>query len=260
MTKIGIVLSGGGARGAAHLGVLKALDDLEITLSAISGVSAGAVIGAMYAAGVSPEKILETLKAQSYFGIKDFLWMKNGLFNLDGLRKKLSELIPQDDFSHLKIPLFIVATDILTGTSVTLSDGPLYDAILGSASVPVVFAPRPYKDYLLLDGGILNNLPIEPLLGRCNILIGSHVNKLHDANTPISLDKTALMDQCFHLVIANSVKERAKACHVYIEPLLAGFGIFEMKHADMIFEIGYNAAMDQREQLLAIKKEAGIDE
>jgi NTE family protein len=256
MKKTGIVLSGGGARGAAHLGVLKALDELEIEISAISGVSAGAVIGALYAAGVSPEKILETLKAQTYFGIKDFLWMKNGLFNLEGLRKKLTELIPVDDFAGLKIPLFIVATDILTGTSITFSDGPLHDVIIGSASVPVVFEPKPFKNYQLLDGGILNNLPIEPLLGCCNVIIGSHVNKLHDANTPISLDKTALMDQCFHLVIANSVKERAKACHIYFEPLLAGFGIFEMKHADQIFEIGYNAAMDQRESLLELKKDA----
>ena len=258
MKKIGIVLSGGGARGAAHLGVLKALDELGITISAISGVSAGAVIGALYAAGVSPEKILETLKTQTYFGIKDFLWMKNGLFNLEGLRKKLAELIPEDNFSGLKIPLFVVATDILTGTSVAFSDGPLFDAILGSASVPVVFQPTSYKEYQLLDGGILNNLPIEPLLGRCNIIIGSHVNKLRDAHIPITLDKTTLLDQCFHLVIANSVKERAKACHIYIEPLLAGFGIFEMKYAQQIFEIGYHEAMSQKERLLELNEDHSI--
>ncbi len=253
MHKIGIVLSGGGARGAAHLGVLKALDEVGVKVSAISGVSAGAVIGALYAAGISPEKILEELKEQSYFGIKDLLWMKNGLFTMASLRKRLAELIGNDDFGHLKIPLFINATDILTGTGVTFSEGPLFDAVLGSASVPVVFEPVVYKDYRLLDGGILNNLPIEPLLEHCNIIIGSHVNKLSDGTSPIKLDKAALIDQCFHLVIANSVRERAMACHIFIEPLLSGFGIFEMKNADKIFEIGYNAAMEQKDKLIGLK-------
>ena len=89
MKSIGIVLSGGGARGAAHIGVLKALDEIGVNISAISGVSAGAVIGALYAAGIAPEKILEELKEQSFFGIKDIVWMKSGLFTMDNLRKKL---------------------------------------------------------------------------------------------------------------------------------------------------------------------------
>ena len=252
MKQIGIALSGGGARGAAHLGVLKALDELDIKISAISGVSAGALIGALYAKGISPDDILKELKQLSYFGFKDLLWMKSGLFTMAGLRNKLHELIGSDDFAALKIPLFINATDILTGNGVVFSEGPLYDAVLGSAAVPVVFEPVEYKGYRLLDGGILNNLPVEPLLGRCNFIIGSHVNKLHDGAISTKLDKAALIDQCFHLVIANSVKERAMACHVFIEPLLAGFGIFDMKNADKIFEIGYKAAMEQKEKLIGL--------
>ena len=116
----------------------------------------------------------------------------------------------------------------------------------------MVFEPIPYGNYQLLDGGILNNLPIEPLLENCNIIIGSHVNKLHDGTIPIKIDRVALIDQCFHLVIANSVRQRATACHVYIEPLLSGFGIFDMKDADKIFEIGYNAAMEQKDKLMGL--------
>ncbi len=253
MKTTGIVLSGGGARGAAHLGVLKAIDELGIKISAISGVSAGAVIGALYAAGVPPETILEELKEQSYFGIKELVWMKTGLFKMASLRAKLEELIGKDDFDCLKIPLFINATDILTGTMVTFSKGPLYDAILGSASVPVVFEPTPYNNYQLLDGGILNNLPVEPLIGLCDVVIGSHVNKLHDGKIPIKIDRMTLIDQCFHLVIANSVRQRSTACHIFIEPLLGGFSIFEMKNADKIFELGYVAAMEQRDKLIELK-------
>jgi NTE family protein len=252
MKSIGIVLSGGGARGAAHLGVLKALEELRIHVAAISGVSAGAVIGALYAAGVPVEKILDVLKQQSYFGIKDFTWWKNGFFSMATLRRKLDELIGADDFACLRVPLYINATDFNTGCLVTFSQGHLYDAILGSATVPVVFEPTKYNDYLLLDGGMLNNLPVEPLIGKCDHIIGSHVNKLHDADTPFRLDKLSLIDQCFHMVIAQSVKDRAKLCSVFINPLLAGFGMFEMKHADQIFEIGYKAAMEQRDHLEAL--------
>ena len=128
MRSVGLALSGGGARGAAHLGLLKALDELNVKVSAISGVSAGAVIGALYAAGNAPEYILQELKQQSYFGITDVAWLRNGLFTMASLRKKLKEMIPQDDFEQLHIPLYVLATDISMGTSVTFSQGPLLEA------------------------------------------------------------------------------------------------------------------------------------
>ena len=251
MKSVGIVLSGGGARGAAHLGVLKALNELNIKVSAISGVSAGAIVGVLYAAGYSPEYILAELKKQSYFGITNIAWQKDGFFSMASLRKKLHELIKQDDFEGLRIPLSITATDISTGKSIIFSKGPLFDVIIASASVPVIFQAVSYESYQLLDGGILNNLPVEPLLGKCDIIIGSHVNKLHDNTHPVKSDRISLIDECFHLMIANNVRERAMACDIFIEPLLSGFGIFEMKYADRIFEMGYEATMVQKEKLLA---------
>lgn len=245
-------MSGGGARGAAHLGVLQALDELGIKVAAISGVSAGAVIGALYAAGIAPLTILEELKQLSYFRVTEFAWLKNGLFTMAGLRKALATLIGHDSYELLNIPLFVTATDISKGCSVTFSKGPLQDTIIGSSAVPVVFEPVPCQGYLLLDGGILNNLPVEPICETCDFVIGSHVNKLYDGVTPVKLNTASLIDQCFHLVIANSVRARALQCDIFIEPLLSGFGIFEMKNAGRIFELGYQAAMEQKEKLLAI--------
>lgn len=233
----------------AHLGVLTALDDLGVKVSAISGVSAGAVIGAMYAAGHAPSEILGILKKQSYFSIADFSLMKNGLFTMAGLRKTIMECIVIDDFGCLQVPLFITATDITCGSSVTFSQGELYDVIIASASVPVVFEPVSYQKYQLVDGGILNNLPVEPLLGRCDVIIGSHVNRMYDGSSPIKFSKASLVDQCFHLAIADSVHQRASKCDVFIEPLLTGYGMFEMKYADEIVSRGYRAAMEQKEKL-----------
>ena len=252
MRSVGIVLSGGGARGAAHLGVLQALSELNVCISAISGVSAGAIIGALYAAGHSPKDILTTLKGRSYFGVTDIAWLKPGIFSTASLRKALSDLVGADDFAQLKIPLFVTATDMLSQKSVTFSSGKLIDPVIGSSSVPLVFQPVTFGQYELLDGGMLNNFPVEALVGKCDVIIGSHVNKLRDINDPIRASKVSVIDQCFHMVIAAGVHERASLCNVFIEPLLAGFGMFDIKRADQLFDLGYAAAMEQKERLLKL--------
>lgn len=250
MKKIGLVLSGGGTRGGAHLGVLKAIDELGIKISAISGVSAGAIIGSLYAAGFNADSIFEEFKDQSYFGVSNIAWQKSGLFTMGGLRKSLQSLIKKDDFDALKIPMFINATDIITGTEVVFSKGPLFEAIIASASVPVIFQPIYIGKYQLQDGGILNNLPVESLSGRCNYIIGSHVNKLCDETTPVKFTSVTLMDRCFHLAIAEQVKQQSKKCDVFIEPLMAGFGMFDQKNADKLFETGYKETMKHKDKLL----------
>ncbi len=246
---VGLVLSGGGARGAAHIGVLQALRELDIPVAAISGVSAGSVIGALYAAGLSPEKILHELKELSYFSVSDFTWKSSGLFSMSGLRNKLEELIGSDSFEHLQIPLFVAATDISRGKTITFSSGSLFDVIVASSSVPLVFEQVDFQGYQLMDGGIINNFPVEPLSGKYDLLLGSYVNKLFDGTVLQKHDKISLIDYCFHLGIYEGVLQRSLLCDAYFEPFLAGFGMFDMKKADQIFEIGFKTVMDQKEKL-----------
>ncbi len=111
MKKIGVVLSGGGARSFAHLGLLKVLDELGVKLFAISGVSSGALIGALYAEGKSPVEILELSKANSYLGFSNLLWRKAGFFSMEFIQKLIDENIPHNSFENLKIRLFVNATD-----------------------------------------------------------------------------------------------------------------------------------------------------
>jgi NTE family protein len=253
MKRIGVVLSGGGVRGFAHLGVLKVLDELQIKPCAISGVSAGAIFGALYASGKSPDEILFFAKNNSYFGFSNFLWRKEGLFSMETIRKILIENLAVDSFESLKIPLYVNATDFLHNKTLFFSSGELIKPLIASASFPVLFEPVSAENSRLVDGGLLDNFPVEPLLNLSDKIIGSHVNKLANISNPnIKFSKAALVERCFHLAIANSVYSKVHFCDIFIEPLLDSFGLFRMKNIEQIFEIGYKEALKEKENILRL--------
>lgn len=193
--KIGLVLSGGGARGAAHVGVLKVLEQNHIPVDYIAGTSFGAIVGGLYAAGYSAAELEEILanidwknslsgrasREESSFrrkqddngflikfkiGIKDGkLKLPSGLITPNNLRLTLQDLINEvvnvDDFDDLKIPFRAVATDLETGGAVVLDHGSLASAIVASMAVPALFPPVEYEGRLLVDGGVSNNVPVD---------------------------------------------------------------------------------------------------
>lgn len=254
-TKIGIVLSGGGVRGFAHLGLLKVLDELQIKLSAISGVSAGAIFGALYASGKKPDEILNIVEENngSYFGFSGFSWLKGGFFSLDTVKKILMEKIPEDSFESLEIPLIINATDFLHNKTIFFSSGKLISRVIASSSVPVIFEPVIDNGNKLVDGGLLNNFPLEPLLGICDKFIGSHVNKIEDIDdVNFKFSKASIIERSFHIAVANSVYNKVNQCDIFIEPPLDKFGLINMKHAAEIFDIGYRNALKYKKQLAGL--------
>lgn len=250
MQKIGYVLSGGGARGFAHLGVIKLLEELGIKPYAISGTSAGAIVGALYAAGKSPDEILGLLKNNNLFGWSHIAWQKDGFFSSKMLRKLLKKTIEKDDFDDLNIKLFVTATDLVEGKSVQFSTGSLADAVVASSAVPLLFEPIKIGEMILVDGGVLNNFPIEPLKGCCDIIIGSHVNKIEKELGKKSFFKVInILDRCFHLAIANSAYSKLKDCDLFLEIPLHDFDIYDVKHANEIFETGYKTALLHKTKL-----------
>lgn len=255
MNKIGYVLSGGGARGFALLGVIKYLEEMGIKPYAIAGTSAGAIAGALYAAGKSPDEILQLLKKNNYFKWSNLLWRKNGLFSMQVLHDLLKDAIPVNDFDAVKIKLFVAATDLVKGELVILSKGKLFEAVMASASIPVVFEPVVMGDKLLVDGGVLNNFPAESLEKMCNIIIGSSVNKMAETiSTKSVLSPKNIIDRCFHLAIASSVNSKINKCDVFIESPLQSLDMFDVKQADKIFEIGYNTAAQHKDKLISLTK------
>lgn len=248
MKKTGYVLSGGGARGFAHLGALQYLEELKVKPTAISGTSAGAIVGALYASGQSPEQILRLMKGNNYFGWNTILWGKPGFFSMEVLAKAFQEVIGEDRFEALKVPLFVTATDYNKGEAVTFSTGPLFKAVIASASVPVVFEPVRLDGRTLVDGGLLNNFPIEPLEGLCEVIIGSHVNRIPE-QSPEKLQPFQITERCFHLTIAPTVYAKAARCDVFLDPPLYDFQMFDIRKADQIYEIGYQTAREHRDRI-----------
>jgi NTE family protein len=251
MLKIGIALSGGGARGIAHLGVLKALEKFGIKPDVISGVSAGAIVGGFYAAGYTPMDILAIMKGADLFSVFS-LKFRQGIFSMDTFEKIYLTHIPHNSFEQLNLPLHVAATDILKGESVYFSEGELAKAIMASSCVPLAFEPVLYQGRELFDGGILNNLPLEPLEGQCDVTIGVHVNAIDTATTHVHTRDLA--DRSFHLSLGAAVRQKAPLFDLFIEPpAMSRFGMFDLDDADAIFSAGYEYAMAMADEIAAFQ-------
>ena len=246
--KIGIVLSGGAARGIAHIGILKALNELGIKPDVISGTSAGAIIGAYYAAGFTPDEILRIASATNMFRLSDILFNKGGLFKASTLRFQLEKNLKGLTFEELKLPLFAVATDFTNASSYYFSSGEIIPALLASSAIPGLYQPVEHKSLTLVDGGLLNNLPTEPLTGICDIIIGCHVNPIDKNMSNISIREA--IDRSVHIAIGKSVREKEKLCHLFIEPpQLSKYGLFDLNKATELFNIGYHYTLKFKEDI-----------
>jgi NTE family protein len=163
---IGLALGGGGARGLAHIGVLKVFEREHISVHFIAGTSMGGIIGSAYAAAVPLDSItgvaLQIRKRMEQLRLLDVKLTGRGLVKGTRLYRQLASLLGEElTFEELKIPLALMAVDVLTGREVVLRDGKVVDAIRATMSVPGVFEPVPRGEMLLVDGGILNNVPVD---------------------------------------------------------------------------------------------------
>ena len=161
--RVGLVLGGGGAKGFAHIGVLRALEEEGIKIDAISGTSMGSFVGALYCLGYSPDEIEKKISETPWRKLIDIGLPKSGFLRGDKLERYIRKLIGEKKFSDLKIPLFINATDIQNSDEIVFNKGDLAKAIRASISIPGIFDPVENNDRILVDGGVLNNLPIDIL-------------------------------------------------------------------------------------------------
>jgi len=241
--KIGIALSGGGARGAAHIGVLQALNENEIYPNMISGSSAGALIGALYCSGYSPKEILELSKEHSFLKIFKIGFINKGLTELTYLRDFLEVNLKSKTFENLKIPLKIGVTNINTGEFELKDSGDLISTILASCAIPIIFKPIKLNKDVYIDGGVTNNLPIESLQIYCDKIIGVSVCP-HTYKERVEGVKD-IAERVFHLSVWNTMEHRLKQCDVAIEIKDAfSFGIFDLKQSPKLFQIGYSTTIN----------------
>lgn len=240
--KIGIVLSGGGARGVAHIGVLKALDEMGVVIDCLAGTSAGSLVGALYAQGLRPDAIFELIKSVRILNSVRPAWARTGLLNMEGMKELLQKNIPVDNFNSLTIPLTIAATDIRKGRVHYFSEGELIDAIVASCSIPAIFNPVNIRGNLYVDGGLVDNLPVRPIRNQCDLIIGSHCNNI---STDVDVTNIKLViERSLLLAIHSNTETSRNMCDVFIEPpRMDRFSSIDLSKAQEIFDFGYQFTM-----------------
>ena len=246
---IGVSLSGGGARGIAHLGVLKALAEEGIKPDIISGTSAGAIVGAFVAAGISHDDALEIIIKTKILAIFKPAFSWRGLLSVDKLGKLLDKHLPVN-FSQLQIPLLVAATNINAGETHYFESGNLSEAIMASSCIPVVFSPVEIEGKLFVDGGILNNLPAEPIRGRVKKLIGVSCNPFtYMANLKNAI---SMMERSALLAINGNTVKSKELCDLFIEPPeLSIYSGFDLSKAKEIFNHGYQFTKENMSTFVA---------
>ena len=284
--RVGLVLSGGGAKGLAHVGVLKTLDSLGVRVDYVAGTSMGAVVGALYASGYTGNQLDSIIKATDFeLLINDNVPRKSKTFyerknaekyaltlpfnkfkiqlpssisrgqNVFNLLSKLTLGVSQiDDFSKLPIPFYCIATDMQTGKEVVLDKGNLAQAIAASSALPTLFQPIKLNNKLLMDGGITNNFPIEGLLSKnLDFIIGVDVqDDLRKDDDLKSVSDILLQINNFRAVA--ELKEKSKLTDIYIKPDVSDYSIISFGQRSKIIENGQKKTMSFLKELQSIAK------
>ncbi|GAB3576587.1 patatin-like phospholipase family protein [Spirosoma luteolum] len=242
---IGLVLSGGGARGIAHLGVIKALQEMGIGFSQLSGTSAGAIAGALIAQGYSPDESLKLIESSSFMRHLRPAWNRMGLLRLDTAIDLYRKYIPHDSFEGLQIPLHVVAVDLLGGCQVLFESGELIRPVLASCCLPGIFEPLLINKRQYIDGGVLNNLPLECIEDKVDFIVGSHCNPFGMAKPIRSM--RGVIERSLILAVQSKTRDKFSRCDVVIEPPdLVGYSPTDVSKARELFRIGYQYARSQR--------------
>jgi NTE family protein len=240
--KTGLVLSGGGTRGFAHLGTIAALHEKGIYPDVISGTSVGAIAGAFMAAGKNPRDVHEIFKQGSFFKFTKLQIPRDGLMKLDGLKELISKEINAKNVEDLGMPLFLAISNLNSGEVEYRNSGPLGETVLASSSIPILFAPVDMDGCRFVDGGLLDNIPIEPLKGDCDRIIVSNISPIKPKQKINNLVEIAT--RSFYMSVNANMKMVRKYATYYIEPEgIDSYDILSRTHADELFELGYNTTM-----------------
>lgn len=251
--KIGLCLSGGGAKGIAHIGVLKAFRETGIFPDVVAGTSAGSVVGALYAAGKTPEEMIDFVRDGSLFKIYKVIMPSDGLTKLTYLKEKLQAVIPEDRFEGLTRPLHVAVTNLITGNVEIKNSGPLFDVIMASSSIPLVFSPVEIDGQIYVDGGMLANFPVQPLIGQSDVIIGVNLMPQEPISEKSVQNIIGIATRCFSLSVWSNTQPQLRHCDLVISPPnIEQYNIFQFSRYKELVELGYEAALDRIPELLEI--------
>ncbi len=240
---VGLVLSGGGVRGMSHIGILKALNEYEIYPDIISGVSAGAIVGALYARGAGPLGMLDFFQKTPLFKYNFLTINKPGLFDTEKYLPFFEKYLGADSFEELEKRLYVTATDLQRGIPRIFSSGELLKPLLASAALPPVFCPVSIDGDIYADGGIMNNFPMEPLVAECDFIIGSYTSSNKEIGKAKLKNPLQLTNRTNMLMLHSNCMEKLTACDLLFRPEnLEYISILDKKGIEKAFFIGYEYA------------------
>jgi len=284
--RVGVVLSGGGAKGLAHVGVLKALEENEIPIDYVVGTSMGGIIAGAYAAGMSPYQIEDIVLSKQFMGwitgeleqgynyqyskkedYPSFVRFNASLDSAYGflfnssiasdlslnfaLAEKFAQAaaISKNNFDSLFIPLRVVAADIFTQSDVVLKNGVLSDALRATQTVPFFYHPIKVEDKYLFDGGVYNNFPIDVMEREFNpeVIIGSNVSTKVFDEYPYGEDDKLISKSLLYMLLDKSDPAKVPESGVYIQPDLKTYTAFDFKYAKNMIDSGYQQTLRQIE-------------
>ena len=270
--RIGLALGGGGAKGLAHILMLETLDELGIRPHVIAGTSIGAIIGALYAAGLSGKEIRAQIeqffvdqdeaerklfalpKSVRWLDFIDPMLASGGLLDSSDFIAWLGEVLPVTNFRGLEIPLTVITAELLTGREVNMKSGALLPALQASMAVPGVFPPVEIKGHTLVDGGVANPLPYDRVQQDCDIVIAIDVSGSRDLEDGETLSSIGVLTQSFTAMSRNILLEKLKRERpaVYIKPDIRNVKVLEFYKAREVFE----QAQPAQQQLIKDLKKA----
>lgn len=241
---IGLALSGGGAKGFSHIGVLMAFERSGIQPDIMSGVSAGSIASVLYGAGLRPADIIKCFTDASKFAdFTEWAIPKEGFLKLDRFGKLLEDWLPVRYLEELKIPTIVCATDLDHGKSVGWSKGEIVPRVIASCSVPIVFNPKKINGVQYVDGGVLRNLPAWAIRPYCKTLFGCNCSPLRQYN-PASKTLIDIAYRSYHLMNKANVPQDLKLCdHVIQVYDVSHVSIFDLSALQKGVMAGYDAAM-----------------
>ncbi len=239
--KIGLALGGGAARGVAHIGVLKVLEEEDIPVHCIAGTSAGSLIGVLSAAGWSWRRIKEEAARIDWGDLIRLGIPRLGVVNPEPLEKLLDRLLEGRDLRDLEVPFCAVATDITSAQRVVLSRGPAARAVRASCSIPGIFEPAKIGGRLLVDGGLVDDVPTEAARKMgATLVIGVNLNGDRVSDRPPESVLEVLLFS-LNILIGASGQKGARAAEVAVVPELRGFAYHDLSRLEEMVERGEQA-------------------
>jgi NTE family protein len=247
--KLGLALSGGGARGFAHIGVFRLLEECGLRPDIIAGTSVGALMGALYADGYRSDEIMALFTGHEFSEFASMQIPKMGLFDSGKFHRYIRNIIRTKKIEELQIPLVVMTTDLDRGVAHAFTKGELSDAITASCSIPILFNPVNIHGTWYVDGGLFHNFPVSVIRNECEAVIGSNVSPV----VPGKYNKTivGIAERSYHYLFrANTEKDR-ESCDLLVETdEFAKYKMFDLKNVTLIADIGYRAAVHTFDEFL----------